>query len=101
MPSIEMSVPHQLSQPEAVQRIQSLLQNIKTQHSDKISNLKEEWNGNTGSFGFTAMGFNVSGLLTINESSVDLNGNLPFAATFFQGKIKSIIREQAEKVLAK
>ena len=100
MPLLKMSIPHKLSQPEALQRIQALLPEMKSEFADKISDLHEKWTGNTGSFSFTVMGFAVSGILTVTESSVDLDGNLPFAATFFKGKIKSVIEEKAKQILA-
>jgi putative polyhydroxyalkanoate system protein len=100
MPSIEMSIPHKLSRDEARRRIQELLPKMKSEYADQIKDLHEEWNGDTGTFNFSVMGFQVSGNLTVNESSVDLDGNLPFAAAFFKGKIKSIIQEKAQEILA-
>lgn len=100
MPSLEMSMPHQLSKEEARRRIQELLPKMKSDYADQIKDLHEEWNGDTGKFSFSVMGFAVSGTLTVNEASVDLDGNLPFAATFFKGKIKSVIQEKAQEVLA-
>lgn len=100
MPSINMSIPHKLTQEEAKRRIQELLPKMKADYADQIKDLHEEWNGNTGIFSFAIMGFSVSGSLTVSESSVDLDGDLPFAATFFKGKIKSVIQEKAQEILA-
>lgn len=100
MAKLNIVVSHCLTQEEAVKRIKTLLGEVKTQFSDKISNLIEEWNGNTGKFSFSAMGFSISGILTVKPAGVELSGNLPFAATFFKGKIESTIRERAETLLA-
>ena len=100
MPSLEMSIPHKLTREEARRRIQDLLPKMKNDYGDQIKNLHEEWNGDTGSFSFSVMGFAVSGTLTVKDASVDLDGSLPFAATFFKGKIKSVIEEKAHEVLA-
>ena len=100
MPSLEMSIPHQLGQEEARRRIQELLPKMKSDYGEQIKDLQEEWNGNIGRFSFSVMGFAVSGTLTVNQSSVDLDGNLPFAAAFFKGKIKSVIEEKAQEILA-
>ena len=99
MPKINMTIVHKLSQDEALIRIKGLLGEVKTEFGDKVSNLKEDWNGYTGTFNFSAMGFKVSGVLTVHESRVDLAGNLPFAALPFKGKIETTIRERAEKLL--
>jgi hypothetical protein len=95
-----MSVSHRLSQDEALKRIQSLFGEVKTQFADKISNLHEEWNGSSGNFSFSAMGFSVSGTLAVRPSEVELSGDLPLAAAFFKGKIEATIRGRAEALLA-
>ena len=101
MAKISVVVPHRLTQDEAVGRIKKLLGEVKSQFADKISELHEEWNGSVGKFSFSAMKkFSVSGTLTVKPSSVELAGDLPFAASFFKGKIESIIRERAETLLA-
>ena len=100
MPSFNMAVSHSLSQDEAVKRIKRLLNGVKTQFADRISDLHEEWDGNTGTFNFSAMGFPVSGTLTVNTSQVEISGNLPFAAMLFKKKIESTIKDRAETLLA-
>ena len=100
MAGLNMTLQHNLTQEEALVRIKRLLGELKVQHADKISNLQERWNGNVGSFSFTAMGFSVSGTLTAKISTVELAGKLPFAANFFKGKIEKTIRERAETLLA-
>ena len=100
MAKLNMLISHKLSQDEALRRIKTLLGEVKNQFADKVSELCEEWNGNTGNFSFSAMGFFVSGILTVKTSEVELSGTLPFAASFFKGKIESTIRERAEKLLA-
>ena len=99
MPKLNMVVPHGLTQDEAVRRIKNLLDDMKTQFADKVSDLHEEWDGNIGKFNFSAMGFPVSGTLTVKTSQVEISGNLPFAAMFFKGKIESTIRDRAETLL--
>ena len=100
MPKLNMAVSHKLTQDEAVKRIKNLLNEVKTRHADKISDLHEEWDGNMGKFRFSAMGFHVSGTLTVNASQVEISGNLPFAAMLFKRKIQSAITDRAEKLLA-
>ena len=95
-----MSVPHRLGQEEALKRVKTLLGDVKTQFGDKISDLREDWQDNIGSFSFTAMGFSVSGTLTVETSEVRLSANLPFAAMLFKGRMESTIRERAGTLLA-
>jgi hypothetical protein len=100
MARLKMTFPHRLAQDEALQRIKTLLGEVKNQFVDKISDLSEEWNGNTGTFSLSAMGFSVSGTLIVKPSEVQISGTLPFAALFFKGRIESAIRERAETLLA-
>jgi hypothetical protein len=95
-----MTVPHHLSQDEALKRIQRLLNNVKNRFGDKISDMHEEWDGNVGRFSFSAMGMPVSGTLTVKPSEIELSGDLPFLAALYKSKIESAIREQAETLLA-
>ena len=100
MAKLDMAISHNLPQDEAAKRIQTLLGEVKNQFADKISNLSENWDGNTGTFSFSAMGFAVSGTLTVDKQEVKLSGDIPFAARLFKGKIESKIRERAEILLA-
>jgi hypothetical protein len=101
MAKLNLVVQHRLAQEEATRRVKTLLKDVKSQFADKISDLHEEWSGDTGTFSFLAMGsFYISGTLTVKSREVQLSGTLPFAASFFKGKIERTIREEAEKKLA-
>ena len=99
MPKLDIAIPHGLTQDEAVKRIKELLNEVKAQFSGKISDLHEDWDENTGKFAFTAMGFPVSGTLTVHASQVEISGKLPFAAMLFKGKIEAAIKDRAETLL--
>ena len=100
MAELNMNIPHSLSQEEALTRIKKLLSKLKDEHGDKIQNVREDWEGEKGIFEFTAKGFNLSGNLHVNESSVDIKAHLPFAVSLFKGTIKRIIEEEAGKLLS-
>lgn len=94
-----MEIPHPLNQQEAQDRIQSVLKNVEARFAGQVKDLKQDWNGNSGTFSFSVMGMPVSGTLTVNNGNVQLDSKLPMAAAMFQGKIKSVILEEAKKVL--
>ena len=100
MPKFSMSVPHKLSQDEALRRIQGLLADLKAQHADRFSDLQETWTDHDGRFSVTAMGFKLAGSLSVKPASVELNGDLPFAAVPFKSRIEQVLRERAERLLA-
>ena len=95
---MDLTVAHCFSQDEALQRTHGLLEKIQKQFADKITDLQQKWDGNTGIFSFSVMGFSASGKLTVNTSEVKLTAALPFAAVFFKGKIEAAIREQLENL---
>ena len=100
MANLEMTIPHSLSQDEAIKRIKNQFTEMKKNHGDKIKNLKEDWNGNVGNFSFSFQGFDISGILTVNPSSLELDGNLPFAVSFLKGAIKKTIYDKAVEILS-
>jgi uncharacterized phage protein gp47/JayE len=100
MSNMNISIPHNLSQDEALKRIKDAIAQTKTQHSGNIKDLQENWNGNVGTFSGSAMGQAVSVTVTVNASEVVLDLELPFAATFFKGKIEADIRAFAAGLLS-
>ena len=100
MPKMKMTIPHTLGQDEARQRVQGMISNMKEQYGDKVSDLEEEWSGDTGRFSLKAMGMNLKGTLEITDNSLEVDGDLPWAAKPFQGTIEATIRERAERLLA-
>ena len=98
---MQMSIPHQLSQEEAQQRIREVLKNVEARFGGQVKDLQQDWNGNEGKFSFTVMNMPISGTLMINNSDISLDSKLPFAVSFFEGKIREVILEEAKKVLNK
>ena len=100
MANLDVVIPHNLRQQEAIERVKKLLTEIKRKHGDRISDLKENWEGNVGEFGFTAQGFNVSGNLEVNSTNVKLTGKIPLALSLFKGAISKTIYEEGSKILS-
>jgi hypothetical protein len=100
MPGISINTPHALGAEEATNRLKTLFGKLKEEHKDKVSNLEETWNDNKLDYSFSTYGFNIKGDMTVEADEVKVNGNLPFAAMMFKGKIEQSVREQLEKLLA-
>ena len=99
MPKLEIKIQNNLSQSEALTRIQRFLPELAVQHSDRISDLEESWSGKIGEFKFKISGFKVSGSVTVEDTYVLINGNIPWMAVPFKGQIESTIRQHAEALL--
>jgi hypothetical protein len=100
MPSLKLTFPHQLGQPEAVARLKNLLTRVKEKYQEQVSDLQEAWNGNMLNFSFSTYGFKVSGDVIVQPTEVQLDGQIPVAAMMFKGKIENAIRDQLAKELA-
>ena len=100
MSSLKIHIPHKLSEEEALGRIKTLLHKLKHDQKDKISNVKEEWAHNTGHFHFTALGFDLSGMIKVHDGKVDISTKMPLTVYLFKNKIKQVIEDKAKEILA-
>jgi Putative polyhydroxyalkanoic acid system protein (PHA_gran_rgn) len=99
MANFNISIPHQLTQEEALKRIKDRFAQVKSQYSGKIGDVHEEWNGNVGRFSSSSPVGAVSVTLTVTPTEVVIEGELPAMATFFKGKIESGIRKELDALL--
>ncbi|MCA9212999.1 MAG: polyhydroxyalkanoic acid system family protein [Planctomycetales bacterium] len=100
MPSFSTEVPHTLGQAEAQQKLESFLQKIIERYKDQVSDIKGDWLENVLDFSMTTYGINIKGKLAVEEDKVRMDGELPFAAMMFKGKITNEITEALQKALA-
>jgi hypothetical protein len=100
MPKSTVSIDHSLGQDVALERIKGMLGQVKENYGSQVSDLREDWTDNGGTFSFKAMGFRISGDLTVTDSKVMIDAEYPWAAKPFQGTIETTIRERAERLLA-
>ena len=100
MPKMSVTVPHALGQEQAVEKLKQFVPKIKERYQSQVSNLEENWDGNTLNFGFTTFGFPIKGALAVEAGEVKLDGEIPFAAMMFKGKIEQEFKDSLNKLLA-
>ena len=101
MPTLNITVPHQLTQAEATERLKKKQIEIKEQNTYTVSDLKETWTTpDSLDFAFKILGFSLTGTVESLESSVRLAVVLPFAATMMKGTIENQVRRELEQVLS-
>ena len=100
MPKMNLAIPHTLGKEEAAERLKGRLAHLKEQHQEKTSGMTEEWVDNVLNFAFTAMGFKVKGKMAVEDDKVNIEGDLPFAAMMFKGKIEKEVSSQLTRWLA-
>jgi len=99
MPAFSIEVPHSLGEQVAVEKLKGFLDGVHEKFKDQISSIEGEWTGNVLNFSFTTYGFSIGGTMTVEESVVRLEGQLPFAAVAFRGKIEESIRKEMQNAL--
>ena len=100
MPSLIVFVSHQLPQDGALRRIQATVAHAKVQYSDKINDLRGSWSSYVGAFEVSGMGYNGSGMVTVNLSDVTVQTTIPLAALLFKSRNESGIRDALTRILA-
>ena len=99
MSKLNIDIPHKQTQEEALARVKGLLREAKGKLGDKVTDLKEDWNGNRGSFSFAVGGQNISGTIEVTADLIKVEGNLPWALSLFKGQIEKAIKEHAKDVM--
>ncbi len=100
MPSFNTEVEHQLGQEEATARLRKLLDQVRQQYSGFVTELQGDWDDNVLTFSLKTYGFKIDGTLTVEDRLARLQGNLPFAALAFRGKIEQSITGELRRELA-
>jgi hypothetical protein len=101
MPTLNITVPHELAQAEATERLKKKQAEIKEQHTYTVTDLKETWTTpDTLDFAFKILGFSLTGSVKSLESSVQIAVVLPAAALLIKGTIESQVRRELEQVLS-
>ena len=100
MPTLNITVPHQLAQAEATERLKKKRTEIKEQHTYTVTDLKETWTTpDSLDFSFKILGFSLTGSVESQESSVHISVVLPAAALMMKGTIENQVRRELEQVL--
>ncbi len=101
MPSLKLSVPHQLPQAEAKVRIQQFLTELRAGAGSSLTELHETWTETRGEASFKFMGFALKARIEVHPATVDFDLTYPLAGIPFKGKLESKIRETASQLLSR
>lgn len=99
MPQFSVKVPHTLSQQEARERLNRFVDILRAKFQDSVNDLQQNWDGDTLRFSFKTFGIGLKGGITVDDTQLDVTGDLPFTAMMFRGKIETAIREQLERLV--
>jgi putative polyhydroxyalkanoate system protein len=99
MPKFNVTVPHSLSKEDATRRLEQFVQVLRDKFQDQVSDLEQTWEGDDLKFRFKTYGIQLSGKIAVTDNVLVMDGDLPFTAMMFKGKIESAIREQLERLV--
>jgi len=101
MPTMNVTVDHQLAQAEATERLKKKRTEIEEKNTYTVSDIKETWTTpNSLDFSFKILGFSLTGKVESLESSVRIVVVLPAAALMMKGMIEKEVRRELEQVLS-
>ena len=100
MSYLEIKIPHELEQEEAMRRVKDKLESLKNIYGDKVNNLSEERDIHAGTISFHTMGFKITINLYVGVDLVRLSSRLPFFLSVYRKKIESVISQQGRELLA-
>ena len=100
MPNFSTEVPHTLGQEEAISRLKTFVDKVAERFQDQVKDMEGTWNDNQLDFSFSTYGFKIAGVVTVEDDVVRLEGQLPFAAVAFRGKIEQSIHSELERALS-
>jgi putative polyhydroxyalkanoate system protein len=100
MPKFSVQVPHSLPQAEARTRLERFAESLQQKFQKQVSDLHQSWEDDTLRFRFKTFGIPLDGGITVSDTDLNVDGNLPFSAMMFRGKIESTIREELERLVA-
>jgi len=99
MPAFRTEVTHALGKDEATERLKQFLTHVREHYKDQVSQVDGTWQDNKLGFTLTTFGFTIKGDLTVEDHQAVLEGQLPFAALAFRGKIEQGIKRELERAL--
>lgn len=104
MPKFSFSVPQAKGLEVAKKDLKAYIEKSREYTAKQMNDLKEDWSTwdteGRYSFSFSTFGFNIAGALTVTNDAVKVDGDLPFAAAMFKGKIEQGFRDMVEKALS-
>lgn len=103
MPKFSFSVPQTHGKEAAKVKFKEYMERSKEFFAKQMSDHKEDWSGwdtdGRYGFGFSTFGFKISGVMTVGENDVKVDGDLPIAAMMFKGKVEEGFRDIVRRAL--
>jgi hypothetical protein len=93
MSGVNVSVPYQIAQDEALRRVRTSAAGLEMRYADKQENLRENSNGYGGSFSGSVFEQSFSRDVVVRPSDIVVELGLPVIAVVFKDTIEAVIRK--------
>ena len=90
---------HNLEAVAVRNRLDSLLDRIRADYADMVSDLESDWRGDTLHISFSAYGFDIASEVHIGPERIEWDGYVPPRATLFRSKIQRTINGKLSESL--
>ncbi len=98
---MKIEIPHEHSKDEARDKIKSLLSELKEKYSGQVKEVNENWTDYRNDFNIAMGPLSTNGFINVDDKLVEIELEIPLFASMFKGQIKSLIEEEAKKILSK
>ncbi len=95
---MKFSLPFQGDTQQGIARLKQLIDEHRSQISEKASGVKEEWQDNVLSYAFDAEGKHIEGTVTVLDGTYEVYAKLPLALRLFEGTIERMIEAEVKKL---
>ena len=97
MPKVSVSVPHTKPVSDIVERVKPAID--KTIEDFQGEDVQIEWSDQTADFSFKSMSFTIKGHVQVDDSTVAVEVDLPFAAMMFKDRAQKAITKNVVRAL--
>jgi putative polyhydroxyalkanoic acid system protein len=96
----QVVIPHNLPAEEAQRRVQNLLQDLRKIYANTVSDVQEQWKGNTCTFSMKMFVFKIQGTINVSGQAVEVRGKMPLGTGKYEDRVKMLIEQRAKGLLA-
>ncbi len=104
MPKFSTAVAHTLGTAKAKEQLRSYMEKAREMAPDRFSTLQTDfaqWDDkHQVGFSLSISGIAIKGVMAVTDDKISVDGEIPFAAMLFKGKIEEGFRDMVGKVVA-
>lgn len=93
---------YNLNKEQAYEKINSYLEKLQREYTDKITNFKKSWNSALSEMNFdmNIQGFNINGKVYLSDKKIIFEAKLPLVVRMFGSNIGKILTENLDNLFS-